>query len=386
MTGTSSLIGRTLAVLAALPSPYVRPVASDTPVDLGVGESRFELPDAVRALCSHAVAELPRIGYSDPQGEQALRDTYLLHLDRQAADGRSGQPGEVLVTAGGKEAAWLAISYALATRDAGCALVPRPGWEPYGIWLRAARCAYVTYDPAALATEPELLSRIVRGAQVRPKLLVLNYPNNPTGVCVTQARMDAIVGQADRLGLSVVSDEVYRSFDPQGVTAGRAPAFDPARDLLVDSCSKWLGAAGLRVGFLVTGAEQIRDIVRFRATYASCTSLVTQRLAAALLGSAATAAWLAGVRAETTRNRTALALELTARGITVESHGNLYLWCRLPQPDAPKASVDLPSTRSAQVTYGIGFGSAAHFRLCVARPGLDPVEAASAVLSTVRGH
>lgn len=383
MTGTPSLIGRTLEFLASPSSSYLQPVATGAQLDLGVGEARFDLPQEVRAQCAQAVARLPRIGYCDPQGESELRDVYLRQLTGHGESLRMPRPGDVLVTAGGKEAAWLAIAYALERRGARCALMPQPGWEPYAIWLHSAGCIPIGYDPAALAADPGLLARLVDDAPVRPALLILNYPNNPTGTSVSQHRMDALVETAARLGLTVVSDEVYRAFGPPGVTAARAPAFDPDRDLVADSCSKWLGVAGLRVGFLLAGAGAVRDLTRFRATYASCTSVVTQRLAAALLNSVATADWLAETRIETAENRDALAAELTARGITVESHGNLYLWCRRPDP-ATLPSPTAPQT--ARITPGSGFGAPGHFRVCVARPALDPAAAAEAVLATLRGR
>jgi aspartate/methionine/tyrosine aminotransferase len=372
-----------LEILASPSSSYVQPVSTEAQLDLGVGEARFDLPEAVRTECARRVAQLPQIGYSDPQGEAELRDSYLRHMRGQAEGVSPLQASDVLVTAGGKEAAWLAIAYGLQKSGAQCAIVPQPGWEPYAIWLRAADCVLIGYEPGALAADPKLLRRLVDHAPVRPALLVVNYPNNPTGVSVSQDQMDALVAEAARLQLTVVSDEVYRAFGAPDVTAARAPAFEPGRDLVVDSCSKWLGMAGLRVGFLLAGTQPIRDLVRFRATYASCTSVVTQRLATALLNSAATAEWLAEMQTQIAKNRDALAAELTARGITVESHGNLYLWCRQPDP-ATLAEPCAPQT--ARITYGSGFGAPGHIRLCVARPALDPAQAAEAVLATLRGR
>lgn len=384
MTVAPSLISRTLEALAAPGSSYIQRAPAGESVDLSTGEARFDTPTAVRTLCATVIGQLPRIGYSDPQGEPDVRQAYRSHLallsPRDGA-GLQAESSEVMVTAGGKEAAWLAIGYTLQDRKVTSALLPMPGWEPYGIWARAFGCARVWYDPAALAAHPDRLRELVDRAPARPGLLVLNYPNNPTGVSVRQDRLDIIAELAAELDMAIVSDEVYRAFDPQSPSIAFCPSFDPERDLVVDSVSKWLGMAGLRVGFLLGGARPLRDILRFRATYASCTSLVTQQLAAALLRDEAANAWLGETRAEVARLRDAVAVELTARGVSVASGGSLYLWCEKPDP------AQLPAATGAQparITPGLGFGAPGYVRLCVARAGLNPAQAADCVVATLQ--
>ncbi len=315
---TDTFFGRTLAMLADPSSTYAQTFDASPVLDLSIGEARYPLPAAVRAEVGDATRHVERLWYSTPQGEPALRSAYLRQLTRE--DGRGEVPAstDVLVTAGGKEAAWLAIRYLLHCHGGGAALVPNPGWEPYRLWLSAAGCPQVPYDPAALAADPASLPNLVTAAETRPTLLILNYPNNPTGTSVNQAGMNQIVATAAECGLAVVSDEVYRAFAPGGVSAALAPAFDPARDAVVDSCSKWLGVAGLRVG---------------------CSACP----------------W--------------------------ESDGGLYLWCRTPDPDT---LADPGVGDRARITSGAGFGSPEHFRLCIARAGLDPTRTAAAVVATLR--
>jgi aspartate/methionine/tyrosine aminotransferase len=378
---TDEFFTRTLTALADPGSTYARTFDASPLLDLSIGEVRYPLPAAVRTELAEVAGQVERLWYSTPQGEPALRAAYLRHL--AGADPRRGVPAstDVLVTAGGKEAAWLAIRYLLHRSGGGPALVPSPGWEPYRLWLSAAGHPQVPYDPAALAADPAALPALIAGAASRPTLLILNYPHSPTGTSVDQAGMDQIVAAAAEAGVAVVSDEVYRTFAPGPVSAALAPAFDPDRDAVVDSCSKWLGVAGLRIGFLLAGPDTIRDITVFRASYASCTSVLAQHAAAALLGSDAAGNWLTAVRAETDRNRRAVAAHLDALGVPVESDGGLYLWCRTPDPD----KLADPGVRDrACISPGGGFGSPDHVRLCIARAGLDPTGAAAAVVATLR--
>lgn len=349
-------------------------------LDLQVGEVRYPLPAELSAEIGDAAAAMDKIWYSDPIGLDSLRNAYLAHLVGEV--GTVGNDEAVLITAGGKEAAFLAVRYLLCLRGAGPALVPRPGWQPYSFWLDAAACPQIPYDPAAAARDPNLLRDLVTQARPAPTLLIVNYPNNPTGVHVTQQQMDQIIEIAAELGLAVVSDEVYRAFAEDPVSAAHAPARDPRRHLIVDSCSKAWAVAGLRVGFLTAAPAVVQDLTAFRSAYASCTSALTQHVAELLLTSTTAQQWLSQTRTAVERDRRDTAQALADHGITVNSHGGLYIWCRTPPSQRPRPASGL----RARFTSGTGFGIADHVRLCTARAGLDPLQAAAAVATTLRGR
>ncbi|MFE9328774.1 pyridoxal phosphate-dependent aminotransferase [Nocardia sp. NPDC052278] len=218
----------------------------------------------------------------------------------------------------------MAIRFLLHHRSTAAALVPSPGWEPYRFWLDAAGCPQIPYDPAAVASDPNLLRRLIIEADPRPGLLIVNYPHNPTGVGITQQAMNEIVKIAAEFGISLLSDEVYRLFGEDDVSATHSPARDPLCHIIVDSCSKALTVAGLRVGFLIAHRQVVDDLAALRGSYASCTSVLNQRIAAHLLTDSAARAWLAEVRADAEDTRTATAKALTDYGIEVVSHGGLY--------------------------------------------------------------
>ncbi|MGI5243099.1 aminotransferase class I/II-fold pyridoxal phosphate-dependent enzyme [Dactylosporangium sp. CA-139066] len=370
--------------------------ATDTAggLDLAVGEARYPLPAPVRAELTDTVARLDRIWYADPAGELALRTAYLRHVHAAAPIRPNGAPADstdaaeladrVLVTAGGKEAAWLAMRYLLHRFGRQGVLAPQPGWEPYQIWAHGLDVPVLGYHPAVVAADPQRLRDVVAAARVRPSVLVLNYPHNPTGVSIDQPTMDDLLAVAADLDLAVVSDEVYRWFAAEPVSAMFAPDYDPARHLVVDSTSKWLTTAGLRVGFLLADASITGRLTAFRATYASCTSVVDQRLAVQLLSAPATTAWLGQVRADVDQTRDETVKLLVDLGVTVVSHGALYIWCASAlDPDTQPR--DAPTTVPARLTPGGGFGAAGRVRLCTARAGLDPAAAAAAVRAALRG-
>ncbi len=374
------------------PAPNVTDGAAGG-VDLAAGEARYPLPAPVRAELGAAVADLDLLGYGHPAGDLRLRAAFLQHLRAGAsardscpplpAGAEAGDPDQVLVTAGGKEAAALALRHLLNQHGGHGLLLPQPGWEPYRIWAAGFDVPVMPYSPAALAADPDLLRTLARGRQ-RPSVLVLNYPHNPTGVTIDQASLNQLIATASELGLAVLSDEVYRWFGPEPVSAMFAPAYDPHRHLIVDSTSKWLTTAGLRVGFLVGHPDVIGNLTAFRGTYASGTSVVDQRLAHQLLSSPAAAGWLAEVRLDVDRVRDETVKLLVELGVVVLSHGGLYIWCNR-NLEAPGVLHDAPSPAPALLTPGDGFGLPGRVRLCTARAGLEPAEAAAAAFAALRG-
>ncbi len=378
MTGPGSPFARTITALRDPSSTYARRLAASGGLDLDIGEVRFPLPEPVLDELTGALGKsLGRPWYSPPQGQDGLRANYFAQIERPANAG----PVEVMVTAGGKEAAWLAVGYAVDMRCIARAAVPRPGWEPYSLWLSAAGCPVTTYDPLRLAAEPDYLTQLAAEAGPALGLLVINYPHNPTGAWMDQAGYDRLMDLAGELQIAVVSDEVYRAFAPKPASVLTSPGFDPAKDIVVDSCSKSLAAAGLRVGFLTGGRHTVADLVLYRSSYASCTSVLTQTAAATLLSGPAATAWLTDVRTRVAADRQAVAARLTDAGVKVTSHGGLYLWCQVPDPD-DLAGTD--TTDRASLAEGAGFGAKDHVRICTARAGLDPETAARAIVASLR--
>lgn len=377
MNGAQSALARTIEDLRDPTSDYAQRFEHSHALNLNIGEAQFPLPEPVRRELADAVLGVERPWYSSPQGEEDLRAAYLDGFGRP----ETAATVDVMVTAGGKEAAWLAVNYALQVRGVSRAAVPRPGWEPYSLWLRAAGCPITFYDPLLLTADPEYLREIARVSAPGLELLIINYPHNPTGAWLDQDRYNRLLAISAELGIAVLSDEVYRAFAPAPASALLAPAFDPAKDTAVDSCSKWLAAAGLRVGFLSAGPRTVEDLVLYRSSYASCTSVLTQRAAASLLSGPASAAWLASVRAQVADDRQAVADHLADAGVSVESHGGLYLWCALPDGAELVANT---SQERAVLADGTGFGAPGHMRVCTARAGLDAAAAARAIVATLR--
>lgn len=333
--------------------------------DFGSGEFRVAIPSLVRSLLSFRAGEA-NIGYSDPQGDVQLRTLALEELI--SARVRAGT--DVLITAGGKEALWLAVQLLIdevVDRSPSrplTALVPAPGWLPYRVWLESLGVRWVSYAPRDLVEDPE---RVLSASGPNIDLMFLNYPNNPTGVSVSQEGLDLVAESARTLGIGLISDEVYRRYaDAADVSLAHAPAYSSDLDIIVESASKRLAAAGLRVGFLIASPPRIQVLTRFRSSYASCVSHACQQMTLGLIEDPRGREWLESLRLLAANNLKRLSVALEILGLEVESSGGIYVW--LKYPSRPVQSSPGPVAR---ITDGGVFGSDDNFRVCVARDVAD---------------
>jgi aspartate/methionine/tyrosine aminotransferase len=127
------------------------------------------------------------------------------------------------------------------------------------------------------AWEPDLdeLNRAVTG---RTKLIAVCNPNNPTGAILSPESMQAIIAAARRSGAWLLSDEVYRGAERDGVTT---PSFWGAyeRTLITSGLSKAYGTPGLRIGWIAGPPEVVDELWGYHDYTAITVSTISDRLA-----------------------------------------------------------------------------------------------------------
>lgn len=207
---------------------------------LGLGQSPFPVPavvvDALRAAAQEK-------DYLHVRGLRPLRETVTEFLHRR--HGIERQRRQVLVGPGSKELIFLTqLAYA------GELLVPSPSWVSYAPQARIIG-RRVRWLPTDLKHDwkllPETLEAHCRSAPGLPRLLILNYPGNPTGVSYAEDELAALAAVARRHQVLVVSDEIYADLDHSGRTASISHHY-PEGTIVSTGLSKWCGAGGWRLG------------------------------------------------------------------------------------------------------------------------------------------
>jgi len=217
--------------------------AAGRPVfNMGLGQSPFPVPVIVVEALRNAACEKD---YLPAKGLPALRDAVAeFHRKHEGVD---VHPDGVIVGPGSKELMFLVqlVFY-------GEILVSAPCWVSY---LPQARIIGRTVN--VLSTSHESGWRIT-AAQLRrslemvqddyrPRLLVLNYPSNPTGLTYSTVELREIAEVARAFGLIVLSDEIYGQLHHLGKHESIAKYY-PEGTIISSGLSKWCGAGGWRLG------------------------------------------------------------------------------------------------------------------------------------------
>jgi len=216
-------------------------------IGLGLGQSPFPVPPSVAEALrrnAHQKAYLP------VEGLPELRTAIAGYLRR--TEGIEADPGGVIVGPGTKE-----LMFLLQLAFEADLVLPAPSWVSYAPQARINQrqvCWLPTRDRDGLRVTPDSLDALCREEPDRSRLLILNYPGNPTGTAYSSTQLEDIAAVARRHGVIVLSDEIYSglNFTGEHVSIAR---FYPEGTIISNGLSKWCGAGGWRVGAFVFPRE-----------------------------------------------------------------------------------------------------------------------------------
>jgi len=229
-------------------------------IDLGMGNPCDPPPELAVEKLAEAARNRKNHRYTPSQGFEQLRHEVAKQYARRWGV-RLDADREVIVTIGSKEG-FVHLCWALL-EPGDVAIVPEPAYPPhiYGPMLAGAQVVFV--PAGADASFLQAVEQAARNTPARQKMLVLNYPHNPTTLTATKEFFRDVVALATDLGLIVVHDLAYGWLGFDGYQPPSLLEAEGARSVGVEltSMSKTYNMAGWRVGF-VAGNEQIIECLR----------------------------------------------------------------------------------------------------------------------------
>ncbi|MCI8816989.1 MAG: aminotransferase class I/II-fold pyridoxal phosphate-dependent enzyme [Angelakisella sp.] len=241
-------------------------------ISLGVGEPDFKTPYSIRRAGIESL-EKGRTWYTANAGLVELRRQIAAYLARRF--GLSYTEKEVLVTVGGSEAIDLCIRACLDPGDE--VLIPEPCFVCYDPITRMAGGV-----PVPIVTRPEEGFRLTPEAleaaiTPRTKVLVLPYPNNPTGAIMKQEHLEAIAQVLCQRDIIVLSDEIYAelTFEGKHVSIASLPGM-AERTVVVNGFSKAYAMTGWRLGYAAGPQEVIRVMTKLHQFAIMCAPTTSQ--------------------------------------------------------------------------------------------------------------
>jgi aspartate aminotransferase len=218
-------------------------------VDLGAGEPDFPTPAHI-CDAGHAAIDAQRTKYTANMGTLELRQAVA---NRYKLDyGVSYAPGEVVITAGGKQALWHAAFGIFGPGDD--VITHTPGWPTIVEQIKMAGARPVVVrtkaDEGFVPSAGLLLSALTPNTRG----IVLNSPGNPTGALIAEAEARIVAAEAARRGLWVIIDLCYERLIYDNVAHNLPAIFGEAskdRLVLAGSASKAYAMTGWRLGWAV---------------------------------------------------------------------------------------------------------------------------------------
>lgn len=242
-------------------------------ISLGVGEPDFETPWHIRDEGIYSL-EKGRTFYTSNAGLKELKIEICNYLKRRY-DLSYHYENEVLVTVGGSEAIDIAMRAMVNPGDE--VLIPQP--------------SYVSYEPCALLTgaKPVIINlkhenqfrltaqELEEAITEKTKLLVLPFPNNPTGAIMERKDLEEIAEVIKKHDIFVISDEIYSElcYTDQHVSIANIEGMQE-RTILINGFSKSYAMTGWRLGYACGSKEIIEQMTKIHQFCIMCAPTTSQ--------------------------------------------------------------------------------------------------------------
>ncbi|WP_048151559.1 aminotransferase class I/II-fold pyridoxal phosphate-dependent enzyme [Palaeococcus ferrophilus] len=229
-------------------------------ISLGIGEPDFDTPQNIKEAAKRAIDEgythyTPNAGI--PEFRDAIAEYYKKFYGVEVPD------DHVIVTAGAYEATYLAFEALLEDGDE--VIIPDPAFVSYMEDAKLAEAKPVRLplrEENGFQPDPDELLELV---SKRTRVIVMNYPNNPTGATLDEEVARAVADIAEDYNIYILSDEPYEHFLYDGAKHQPMVKYAPYNTILANSFSKTFAMTGWRLGFTIAPEEIIRDMIKLHA-------------------------------------------------------------------------------------------------------------------------
>jgi len=327
-------------------------------IDFGMGNPDGPTPRHILDKLVEAAQREDTHRYSISKGIPRLRRAICNWY--QARYGVELDPeSEAIVTIGSKEGI---AHLTLATLGAGDhVLVPNPSYpiHIYGPIIAGADIRHVSM--AAGVDFFEELEKAIRDCFPKPKMLILNFPSNPTAQCVELPFFERVLELARAYDIWVVHDLAYADIVFDGYKAPSILQVPGAKERAVEffTLSKSYNMAGWRVGFMVGNPVLVNALGRIKSYHDYGTFTPIQ--VASILALEGPQDCVEQIRVNYQKRRDVLCAGLHAAGWKVDvPKATMYVWARIPEPYRALGSLEfskkLLQDAKVAVSPGVGFG------------------------------
>jgi aspartate aminotransferase len=336
-------------------------------VHLGAGEPKNKAPIAA-ILSSAAKLNTGDIKYTPTEGIPSLRKAVIRYTEENYD--RVVAPENVLVSGGAKQALFNLLFTILNPQDE--VIILAPYWVSYPEMIKMVYGVPVTVTPEDGTFLPRM-QEIEQAVSSYTKAIIVNSPNNPSGIMYPESLISALVEFCERKGIYLIMDDIYHKLVFDGKTPISAYRFtkkdtENTRVIVINGISKLYGMTGFRIGWVIAPKNIVAIMTNVQAQTTSCVSQILQSAAeGALTGLQSVVETL---RLTLENNRNVMLNELkTFSGIKVTKPDGTY-YClpdfRAYSNESVKLSEFLLKKALVVTVPGKEFGMEGHLRLSYA--------------------
>lgn len=256
--------------------------AGEAVIHLGAGEPKSKVPfEAIQAAASKLTTA--EIRYVPTKGIAPLINAIIKYTEENY--NKTVAPNNVVVSAGAKQAIYNLMMTLLNPDDEVIMLAPY--WVSYPEIIRMLYGKPVTVNPPDGSFEPRIQD-ISDKCSSKTKAIIVNSPNNPSGVMYSEELIAAMVELCEKKGIYMIMDDIYHKliFDKKKWPI----CYDYAKDnsdssplIVVNGVSKMYAMTGFRIGWTIANKEITSTMINVAAQNTSCASVVQQVAAAGAL-------------------------------------------------------------------------------------------------------
>lgn len=246
-------------------------------IHLGIGEPKNKAP--INAILSSAAKlKTGDVKYAPTDGQPSLKKAIIYYTEENY--GRLVAPENVIVSTGAKQSLYNLLFCLLDPQDE--VIILAPHWVSYPEMIKMVRGIPVSVTPGS-GFFPTL-EEIERTVSSYTKAIIVNSPNNPSGIIYDEAFIAQLVEFTERKGIYLIMDDIYHKLVFDGKRAVSAYKFtsadiDSSRVIVVNGISKLYGMTGFRIGWVVASRKLVQVMTNIQAQTTSCPPVVSQAAA-----------------------------------------------------------------------------------------------------------
>ncbi len=330
-------------------------------VNFAAGEPDFDTPDFIKQAGIKAI-QSGQTKYTPSIGTQELREAIAAKFFKD--NKLSYKPGQIVVSCGAKHSIFNLIQVLVDDGDE--VLFPSPYWVSYPEMVKAAggRSVIVPTDATTgFKITPALLNKYL---SPRTKVLVLNYPSNPTGVMYGRSELEAIAAICVARKIYVISDEIYEKlvYDTNefvSIASLNKEIFE--RTITVNGVSKAYAMTGWRIGYAAGPMEVMEYVKKYQDHSTSNPASISQAAAAAALNASDESIEAMRKVFESRRDLMLKCLEGVPEIRAIRPQGAFYVFCDCSKVGGTAIASQMLDDVKVAVIPGDSFGAPDYIRL-----------------------